>query len=211
MAEFIPSILEEEAAAYQQLCTTLDGLVQRIHVDFADLSLVSNRTLLPTELPKLHPSAELDAHLMVDAPTSYFKTLADRGFTRVIVHHECQESITDIVAAASMAQLGLGLTINPQTPVEDLTDSAIYVELIQIMGVEPGSGGQTMLPETVERVKRARQLFPAMAVSVDGGVRPHNAHQLIQAGANLLVVGKGGYAVAGDIVSGVKEWQQYVS
>jgi ribulose-phosphate 3-epimerase len=211
MPTFIPAILDADPQIVQQQLHELDGLVDRIQIDFADLSLVENQTVLPAYCPVTSISAEVEAHLMVSHPIQYFPTLAKQGFKRVIVHIESAESAEEMRRQAKNNGLDLAIAINPETPVDHLPLDLEGIDYIQIMSIHPGFGGQPFLEETYDHVRAIKEYYEDVVIAVDGGVRLTNAQALIDAGVELLIVGRGGFALEGDVASGVEEWHAMMS
>lgn len=207
---FIPSILDSDPLMVRNQLSKLDGLVERIQIDFADNTLVENQTLLPSYCSVNSISATVEAHLMVNQPSQYFSVLAHQGFERVIVHIECQEPIAEIAKQAKTEGLKLALALNPTTKVDLLLTDLIGIDFIQVMGVEPGFGGQALLASTFDMIRSVREKHPNELIAVDGGVRLSNAVSLLDAGANLLVVGRQGYEIDGSIALGVQEWMDLI-
>lgn len=201
MAIFIPAILEQNKKEFMEILNKLTPLVSRIQIDFADSTLVANRTVLPDELGLLPTTVEFDAHLMVDQPTHYFADLKKLGFARAIVHKECQENFETILAAASHHQLGLALVLNPETKIDPSLADFHHLDFIQLMGVHPGFGGQPFIETTYDRIRQARILLPNLPIAIDGGVRLDNAQAIIEAGAEFLIVGRQGFE------GGIEKWQ----
>jgi ribulose-phosphate 3-epimerase len=204
MTTFVPAILEHELPAASQILLALDGQVERVQVDFADQTLVPNRTLKPADWLHLKTHLILDGHLMVNRPMHYIATLAQAGFRRLVVHWECQEDLHRVERAIHQHQMTFGLVVSPETPIEKLTQRFQSLDYLQIMGVRPGFGQQQILATTFARIQQAHLLYPMATIAIDGGVRLSNAEQLLEAGASELIVGKGGF------MTEITAWQQLI-
>lgn len=211
MALFIPAILAKEKTDYQQFVVALAPLVAKIQVDFADQTLVANQTVLPAELDMLDLKIVLEAHLMVDDPVKYLPSLAELGYTSVVIHQESQAEIGRLMVQAQQLGLSVGIAINPATGVDQLRPETNKAAFIQVMGVEPGFGGQAFQPAVLEKLSLIKRLFNHIPIAVDGGVRLDNVQSIVKAGADYLVVGKGGWFNDGDITTGIKRWQEIVT
>lgn len=211
MAIFVPAILETNVNDFKLQFERIEPLVERIHVDFADSTLVPSRSLLPVELEPWDTLIELDAHLMVDQPSQYFPILSELSFRRAVVHIECQEDKTALAQQAATHQFELAYAISPQTAVNELTKLPNAPAFILVMGVHPGYGNQPMLEETFERIRAVKQLFPQIPLAVDGGVRQHNVQTLLDAGVDILVVGRGGYDIDNDVSAGIEQWRAFAN
>lgn len=207
MALFVPAILEKEKAAYQQLISELAPYVERIQVDFADNTLVPNRTVLPAELARIDTAVILEAHLMVSQPVAYLARLAELGYRSVVVHQEQQTTLWPIINQTQSFGLELGVALNPETAVDQLLPEISKVDFVQIMAVDPGFGGQAFQPRVLEKIPVIKQLFNDTLVAVDGGIRLGNAQSLVAVGVDRLVVGRGGWLNNGDVATSIRAWQ----
>lgn len=207
--QFIPTILEEDKAGYEASLAFLSGKTKAVHIDIADDTLVTNSTISPHLLPPL-PANEFIAyiHLMVSHPIQYFQALKEMGATYAIAHLENDEPIEKIIEAAEHHDLKVAISVNPATAIETIRPYVSRINFLQIMGVEPGVGGQPLLHQTVERIRQAKELFSDLTIAVDGGVRLGNAQALAAAGATMLMVGKGGYLNDDGKSDKIYEWQQ---
>lgn len=208
MAQFIPAILERDREVVFALLANLEGLVSRVHIDFADNSLAPSTTVLPAELDGMQSSCKLDAHLMVERSGQYLTDLTRLGFDRVIFHIESSDSLSESLAQARTLGLVSILTLNPETSLEALRDYAADVDMIQIMSVDPGFTGQLLVDDTYERIAQVKQLYPHAAIAIDGGVRLNNARKLLAAGADCLIASRKGFEQKGDLRAGITAWNE---
>jgi ribulose-phosphate 3-epimerase len=133
----------------------------------------------------------LDVHLMIADPLTYGLECAKAGADLVSFHYEATAHVHRVLTALREAGVRTGLALNPATPVEVLEPVLNYVDLVVIMGVDPGFGGQTIIPETLDKVRRLKEFLAgrAILIEVDGGVTADNARALFEAGADVLVSG----------------------
>lgn len=208
--KFIPAILEDHPNAVFELAGQLQKMVPRIHLDFADGTMIDSHTALPAELLDLSFEGELDAHLMVNRPTDYFNSLAHIGFTTVILHLEAVQHLAESIAAAKSHGFKVGLALNPDTSLQSAEPFISKIDFLQIMGVEPGYTGQPFLPQTFSRLESASKLYPNLSLAVDGGVRLSNAAALVSAGAKILVASRKGFDLADTLATGLSQWNQLI-
>jgi ribulose-phosphate 3-epimerase len=188
--------------------------VDMIHVDVMDGHFVPNLTLgfVVVEAVRRSTTLPLDVHLMIDRPERYLREFAAAGATYLTVHHEATVHLHRTLAEIDALGLKPGLALNPATPVSTIEEVCPELALLLVMTINPGFGGQSLIPSTVDKVARARKLLDergsAALLEVDGGVKTHNLGSLIRAGADTLVVGTGIFQAPGGIAAGVAELRQ---
>ncbi|MHC1786713.1 MAG: ribulose-phosphate 3-epimerase [Christensenellales bacterium] len=163
-----------------------------LHLDIMDGHFVPNLSFGPDLVRALRsgfPGAVLDVHLMMTTPESYIEAFAAAGADALTVHVELAGEVGAILRAIRARGLAPGLSLKPATPPQALQQYLDLVDRVLIMSVEPGFGGQKMIPETLQKAVWLRQAGYRGILSVDGGVTADNARQCIQAGADQLVMG----------------------
>ncbi len=167
-----------------------------IHVDVMDGHFVPNMTVGPLVVRALRPVTRLplDVHLMVEGPERLIPAFAGAGADRITVHVEACTHLHRAVQQIRELNCRAGVTLNPATPLGTLEEILPYVDLVLIMSVNPGFGGQTYIPRSTDRIARVRALLDGQGldqveVEVDGGISPDNAAEIVAAGASVLVVG----------------------
>ena len=135
----------------------------------------------------------LDAHLMIVDPDRYIQTFADLGVYLLTVHYEACQHLHRTIQAIKAAGMKAGVALNPHTDVALLKNIISELDLVLIMSVNPGFGGQSFIPRTFDKIRSLRQMIEkehaTALIEVDGGVGPDNASQLVEAGADVLVAG----------------------
>lgn len=193
MPAVVPAILEQTREGFDDKNFIIERIpgVERIHVDFEDGDFVPATGLSVVKLDVLNPAFHYEAHLMARNPTEFIDYQI-AGFRTIIIHYEAfaNEAAVD-EAASAISRLGMApaLAVNPETPVPVLKHFGDSIKHFLVMGVHPGRQGNPFLPETVKKVSELRQLLPHVTIEVDGGVSSGNASALMDAGADLLVVG----------------------
>lgn len=166
-----------------------------IHVDVMDGRFVPNLTLGPVvvEAARRATGLTLDVHLMIEAPDRYLASFAEAGADVLTVHQEACPHLHRTLQAIRELGVKAGVALNPGTPIETVQDVLPMLDLLLVMSVNPGFGGQAYIRESTGRVRRARALLDAAAsaadIEVDGGVDATNAAELVAAGATVLVAG----------------------
>ncbi len=166
--------------------------IDRLHFDVMDAHFVPNLSFGPSFCRAIHgrfPALKLDVHLMMDNPEQYLETFLQAGASSVIVHREVFHDPDAIVRKIHENGVLAGLSIKPATPVKALLHWLDETDIVLIMTVEPGFGGQEFMPEQMEKIRSLRQAGYQGVIAVDGGVNLENAPLLKEAGANWLIMG----------------------
>jgi len=165
------------------------------HMDIMDGVFVPNISFGMPVLKAMarHSTKPLDVHLMIVDPDRYIQTFADLGATILTVHAEACTHLHRTVQAIKAAGMQAGVALNPHTPISVLEELIADLDLVCVMSVNPGFGGQQFIENTYDKVRRLRALANAKnseaLIEIDGGVTSENAAGLVQAGANVLVAG----------------------
>ena len=205
-----PSILSADFAALGAELERIEGSADWVHVDVMDNSFVPNLTL---GLPVVERLAEvsrlpLDCHLMISDPDRHAPAYAEAGAGSVTIHAEAATAPVRTLRTLRGAGARAGLALNPATPVEGYADLLPEVDMLLLMTVEPGFGGQPFLDVVLPKVRRARELIKgrdaAVWLQVDGGVSPATVERCADAGADVFVAGSAVYG-AEDAAKVVQE------
>jgi ribulose-phosphate 3-epimerase len=196
----VPSILSADFTRLgEQVRETEAAGVERIQIDVMDGHFVPNITMGPLIVEAVRRSTRLplEAHLMIAHPEHYVEAFAQAGADVIIVHQEACPHLHRVVQQIKESGKQAGVALNPATPVWLLEDILPLLDLVLIMTVNPGFGGQRFLPETLPKIERVRQLLAERRLTcdleADGGINEHTAPAVVQAGANLLVAGSAIY------------------
>ena len=189
-----PSILSADYARLAEEVETTRAEADALHVDVMDAHFVPNLTIGPPVVRwiRKHTDLYLDCHLMMDDPGRYLRTFREAGADGCSVHVEVGKT-GELIAQMRELGLGTGLAVNPETPLDDVLPWLADIDLLLVMTVHPGFGGQSFMEEVVGKIARARQAIDerglAVEIEVDGGIDPVTAPVVARAGARLLVAG----------------------
>lgn len=161
-----------------------------LHVDVMDGHFVPNLTIGPVVVKSIRKVTKmpLDVHLMIDAPVRYLAEFRNAGADWITIHVEAEKNIRSTLQEIKKLGAKAGLSLRPKTSISELEPYLSELDLILVMSVEPGFGGQAFMPEMMAKVKSLRPKFSNL-ISVDGGIDPRNVSQAIEAGADILVAG----------------------
>ena len=205
--EVVPSILSADAGRLaEQVAEAERAGADRIQVDVMDGHFVPNLTFGPLTVEAVRRATKLpiEAHLMVERPELFVEAFVKAGATLVEVQVESTTSLYRTVQTIRELGATPGVAINPGTPVEDLREILPYVDLVNVMTVEPGFGGQKFIPHSPEKIRRVRALGKDFEIEVDGGIDARTAPLVAAAGATVLVAGSSVYGFKGGIAAGIK-------
>ena len=191
-----PSIL---SADFSQLANEIkrleNGGADMIHVDVMDGHFVPNLTIGPPVIKSLkkHSSILFDVHLMISPVHKYIKAYADAGADIITIHPEATNDINSSISLIKELNKKVGVSLNPETKVDIIIEHLDKIDLVLIMSVNPGFGGQKFMPEVLTKVEELKNLRTAkdldFDIEIDGGINFENSKMAIQAGANILVSG----------------------
>ena len=205
--EVVPSILSADVGRLaEQVGEAERAGADRIQVDVMDGHFVPNLTFGPliVEAVRRVTNLPIEAHLMVERPELFVEAFAKSGATLIEVQVESTTSLYRTVQTIRDLGARPGVAINPGTPVEDLREILPYVDLVNVMTVEPGFGGQTFIPHSPEKIRRVRSLGTDFEIEVDGGIDARTAPLVVAAGATVLVAGNSVYGFKGGVAAGIK-------
>jgi ribulose-phosphate 3-epimerase len=200
MVKIAPSILSADFAKLgEEIIDVEKGGADLIHVDVMDGHFVPNITIGPLIVAAIRPVTKLplDVHLMIENPDHYIEEFAKAGADYITVHVEACRHLHRTIHHIKSFGVKAGVVLNPATPVESLQHIIADVDMVLLMSVNPGFGGQKFIPEVLQKIKKVKELAVEKGVSieieVDGGVNSETAKLCIEAGATVLVAGSAVY------------------
>jgi len=191
-----PSILSADFSQLGKEIKRLeDGGADLIHVDVMDGHFVPNLTIGPPVIKALKKncSIKFDVHLMISPVHKYIETYSDAGADIITIHPEATNDLSASISKIKELKKKVGLSLNPETKVDVIKDYLHKIDLVLIMSVNPGFGGQKFMPEVLDKIKELKKIQKDkdidFDIEIDGGINFENSKIAIEAGANILVSG----------------------
>src|SRR5216683_7162721 len=204
--EIVPSILSADVGRLaEQVKEAEEAGADRIQVDVMDGHFVPNLTFGPlvVEAVRRATSLPIEAHLMVERPELFLEAFAKAGATLIVVQVEATSSLYRTVQTIKELGAQAGVAINPATSLETLREILPYIDLVNVMTVEPGYGGQKFIVHSPDKIRRLRVIAPDVEIEVDGGIDAQTAPLVVKAGATVLVAGSAVFGYKAGVAAGI--------
>jgi ribulose-phosphate 3-epimerase len=218
LIKLAPSILSADFACLgEQVAEATKAGADYIHIDVMDGHFVPNITIGAPVVASLRSwtNLPLDVHLMIEHPERYIADFANSGANIITVHVEACPHIHRTIQSIEELGIGAGVALNPATPLGSVEEIISHVDLILIMSVNPGFGGQVFIPETLGKIARLRKMLDErgldVELEVDGGITIDNAPSLVKAGARVLAIGNSIFRAKVGISQALRNIREAVS
>ena len=188
----VPAILTDDPETLKKLVSQTETFTGYAQFDIMDGQFVPNLTIGPVVVDGLRSASRLvfDVHLMIDDPLAYVGAFAEAGSDIITFHAEATDAPMRVIDRIRSLGKQVGISIKPKTPVDRLGDALDAVDMVLVMTVEPGFGGQGFIPQTLEKIEQLRDMLgPTQRLEVDGGINAQTTERVVRAGADTLVAG----------------------
>ena len=211
MFEIAPSILSADFSKLaDEIAAVENGGARVLHVDVMDGHFVPNITIGLPVVKSLRKATTLtiDTHLMIEEPNRYATKFVEAGADMVSVHIEADVHLQRTLVAIREAGAKAGIAINPATPLSALEEALPYADFVLLMSVNPGFGGQSFIPTSLDKLRRLKRMINERGlhtkIEIDGGIDAGNIAEIVEAGADIVVAGSAVYG-KGNATESVKE------
>jgi ribulose-phosphate 3-epimerase len=184
-----PSILGVDYGRMNEHLAELAPFSDMFHVDVMDGNFVDNLTIGPPVVACIKTDVPLDCHLMIRNPHRYIEAFAKAGADIITIHAEASLHLNDDVQKIKDAGCKAAVAVNPATPLDQISKVLPMLDMVLVMSVVPGWGGQSFMEEVLDKVRWLREHYPNLDIQIDGGINAETAKLAIEAGANILVSG----------------------
>jgi ribulose-phosphate 3-epimerase len=197
LRKLAPSILDADFTCLERELRKIEsGGADLIHLDIMDGNFVPNISFGPriVESIKSKTSLPLEVHLMVEKPEKHIKSFINAGGDIIIIHYETSKHLDRLIQTINEANVKSGIALNPATPLSVIEYLINKIDVLLLMSVNPGFGGQKFIPEMIGKIEKARKIIDnqkkSVSLAVDGGINLNNISKVIEAGVDIIVVGQ---------------------
>ena len=185
----VPAILTEDPSALETMVRQAETFTDYVQFDMMDGQFVPSRSITREHLAGLRTKLSWEAHIMVLRPEDYLESLRQAGAEKVVFHYEATSSPRAVISAARKLDLGVGLAVNPETPVSTILPLVSEVDSVLFLSVHPGFYGSQFIPEVLDKIVELRSAQPGVEIGIDGGLKESNIAQIARAGPGVIYVG----------------------
>jgi len=189
LSKVVPAILTDDPKALDTMVRQAESFTTYVQFDIMDGQFVPSQSITSEHLAALHMKLSWEVHLMVQRPEDYLESFRKAGAQKVVFHYEAISSPEEVIFQARKLSLGVGLAVNPKTPVSVIYPLVSKVDSVLFLTVNPGFYGSPFIPEVLDKAVELRSTQPNLEIGVDGGIKESNIAQIAQIGIDVIYVG----------------------
>lgn len=193
MMEVIPAIIAKNFEELKEKIKKVEAFVSWVQIDVSDGIFTPNVTWNnPSDLKNLKSEVQLEIHLMINNPQKFIEGWTGSGVKKIIIHVDAKSDFEEIKSISKKIKnrgVQFGIALTPEVSVTDVENIIPIADVVLLLAVNPGFGGQEFQPKTLEKIKTLRELFPHATIEVDGGINLETTKQCVEVGADILVSG----------------------
>jgi len=189
LSKVVPAILTDDPKALDTMVRQAESFTTYVQFDIMDGQFVPSWSITSEHLADLSTTLSWEVHLMVQRPEDYLETFWKAGAQKVVFHYEATSSPEEVISQVGSLGLGVGLAINPETPVSHIQSLVSKVDSVLFLTVNPGFYGSPFIPEVLDKAMELRSVQPNLEIGVDGGIKEGNIAQIARIGIDVIYVG----------------------
>ena len=193
LSRVIPAILTDDPKALETMVRQAETFTTYVQFDIMDGQFVPSRSITWKHLASLSMKLSWEAHLMVKRSEDYVEGFWRAGAQKIVFHYEASSSPREVISLVRSLGLGVGLAVNPETPVSDILTLAGEVDSVLFLSVNPGFYGSKFIPEVLDKIVAFHNAQPNLEIGIDGGIKESNIAQIAQSGVDIIYVGSAIY------------------
>jgi ribulose-phosphate 3-epimerase len=187
--QIVPAILTDDPKALENMVRQTETFASYAQFDVMDGQFVPSRSITAGHIAGLIMKLKWEAHLMVKRPETYIEDFKRAGAQKIVFHYEATSSPQKVTALIKNLGLGVGLAVNPETPVAAITPLTSEVDSVLFLSVNPGFYGSQFLPGVLDKISAFRRAQPDMEIGIDGGIKEDNIAKIARSGVDVIYVG----------------------
>jgi len=189
LSKVVPAILTDDPKALDTMVRQAESFTTYVQFDIMDGQFVPSRSITAEHLAALSTTLNWEVHLMVQQPDDYLQSFWEAGARKVVFHYEATPSPDEVISQARELGLGVGLALNPETPLSVIYPLISKVDSVLFLTVNPGFYGSPFIPAVLDKAVELRSAQPDLEIGVDGGIKESNIAQIAQLGIDTIYVG----------------------
>jgi ribulose-phosphate 3-epimerase len=185
----VPAILTDDVKKLEKLVRQTETFTDYAQLDIMDGRFVPSTSVSCSDIARVKPDITWEAHLMVMNPETCLEDFRQAGAKKIVFHFQATPSPEKIISLIREKGMEVGLAINPEVPVSDITSLVSKIDSLLFLAVNPGFYGAKFIPEVLDKIKDFRKAYPDMEIGIDGGIKENNIAEIARTGVNVIYIG----------------------